>query len=88
MSTFLKTRIVRIGNSQGIRIPKLLIDQLGLGAEVQVEVQADHLIIRPVHQSRQGWDEQFQRMAKQGDDRLLDEDSLYLTQWEKNEWVW
>lgn len=88
MSTVLKTRIVRMGNSQGIRIPKLLIDQIGLGAEVQLEVQADHLIIRSARQPRQGWDEQFQNMAKRGDDRLLDEDSLYLTQWEKDEWEW
>jgi antitoxin MazE len=88
MSTVLKTRIIRIGNSQGIRIPKLVINQIGLGDEVQVEVQPDHLIIRPAGRPRQGWNEAFQAMAKQRDDRLLDSDLLPSTQWEKDEWEW
>ena len=88
MSTTLKTRLVRMGNSQGIRIPKIVIDQLGLGAEVQLEVRADRLIIRPVRTPRQGWEEQFARMAAQGDDRLLDADAPVSTAWDENEWKW
>ena len=37
----MKTRIVRIGNSQGIRIPKPLLEQTGLHDEVEVSVQDD-----------------------------------------------
>lgn len=47
MGTAIRTRIVKIGNSQGIRIPKLLLEQSGLGAEVEVNVEGDHLVIRP-----------------------------------------
>ena len=72
MSTSLRTRIIKIGNSQGIRIPKILLDQLGLGEEVELAVQEDQLVIRPIRHPRYGWDEQFRMMAEHGDDRLLD----------------
>jgi antitoxin MazE len=88
MSTVVKTRIVRMGNSQGIRIPKLLIEQAGLGEEVQVEVESDHLVIRPLRKPRQGWDEQFRRMAENGDDTLLDADAPSLTRFDEEEWEW
>lgn len=88
MATFIKTRLVKIGNSQGIRIPKPLMEQVGLTGEVEMEVQQGQLVIRPVRQARQGWDAAFQRMALQGDDRLVDAEPLVLTAWEANEWQW
>lgn len=88
MTTYIKTRIIKIGNSQGIRIPKLVLEQVGLHHEVEVEAQRGQLIIRPVALARQGWDEAFQAMAEQSDDRLLDPDPLALTEWETSEWEW
>jgi antitoxin MazE len=85
MSTTVKTHIIKIGNSQGIRIPKLLLDQVGLGGEVEIEVQGKQLVIRSSRAPRQGWDGQFQAMAAQGDDHLLDGDTLLPTQWEETE---
>jgi len=81
-----KTQIIKIGNSRGIRIPKLLIDQVGLGNEVEISVQRDHLVIRSTSHPRHGWDEQFRAMAEQGDDRLLDKATP--TQWDVSEWKW
>ena len=83
-----KTRIVKIGNSQGIRIPKLLLEQLHLSDEVELEVQQNQLIIRPARSVRQGWDEAFQKMAEQGDDQLLDQEATSLTSWDADEWEW
>jgi antitoxin MazE len=88
MSTSLRTRIIKIGNSQGIRIPKLLLDQLGWDGEVELAVQEDQLVIRPIRHPRYGWDEQFRMMAEHGDDRLLDEAAVSLTQWDADEWEW
>ena len=68
----MKTRIVRIGNSQGIRIPKLLIEQAGLSGEVEVIVRNNSLVIRAAAHPRAGWAAAFQKMAERGDDRLLD----------------
>lgn len=86
MTTLFRSRIVKIGNSHGIRIPKLLLRQVGLVGEVEVEAQADQLVIRPVKVARQNWEQAFAEMAKAGDDRLLDRDSILLTIWEANEW--
>lgn len=87
MSTMVKTRIIKIGNSQGIRIPKFLLDQTNLGDEVELEAQEGHIIIRATHSVRSGWEEQFQLMAEAGDDHLLDEE-LLLTVYDEEEWEW
>jgi antitoxin MazE len=86
MSTFLKARIVKIGNSQGIRIPKVWLEQLDLGNEVEIAVQSDQIIIRSAHRPRHDWNEQFQAMAMHGDDPLLDE--TIATRWDEEEWEW
>lgn len=89
MNTIIKSRIVKIGNSHGIRIPKLLLEQVGLTGQIEVEVQSDHLVLRPLsEQTRQGWEEQFQTMAAQGDDRLLDAEPVSVSHWDEAEWQW
>jgi antitoxin MazE len=90
MPTVVKTRIVKIGNSQGIRIPKLLLEQANLGkdTEVELELQPDQIIVRPIREVRQGWAAAFKRMAQQQDDRLLDAEVLRPTAWEADEWTW
>ncbi|MEH2006473.1 AbrB/MazE/SpoVT family DNA-binding domain-containing protein [Nostoc sp.] len=86
MGTAIRTRIVKIGNSQGIRIPKLLLEQSGIDQEVEIEIQDSQLIVRAASQSRQGWEEAFATMAKQHDDALLDDP--VTTEWEHQEWEW
>ena len=86
MGKAIRTRIVKIGNSQGVRLPKLLLEQSGIHAEVEIEVQGDYLTIRPTSRSRSGWDEAFAAMSKQHDDVLLDEAST--TDWDQFEWEW
>ncbi|MCE7987371.1 MAG: AbrB/MazE/SpoVT family DNA-binding domain-containing protein [Caldilinea sp. CFX5] len=88
MTTAVKTHIIKIGNSQGIRIPKVLLQQVGLHHEVEVEAQSGQLVIRPIAAARQGWDQAFQAMAMQSDDHLLDPEPLVLTEWETSEWEW
>jgi antitoxin MazE len=83
-----RTSIVRIGNSRGIRIPKALLDQCNLGSTVELEVQDGSLVVRPAERPRLGWDEAFRRMAAQGDDELLDRESIGQTDWDATEWEW
>jgi antitoxin MazE len=71
MSTVIKSRIVKIGNSQGIRIPKLLLEQSNLGEEVELVLQEDQIVVRPIHRVRHGWEEAFKAMSERGDDELL-----------------
>ncbi|NJR64283.1 MAG: AbrB/MazE/SpoVT family DNA-binding domain-containing protein [Leptolyngbyaceae cyanobacterium CRU_2_3] len=86
MVSGIKTRVIKIGNSQGIRIPKMLLEQLNWGEEVELEVQENQLLVKPASSARQGWQEQFRTMSEQGDDRLLD-DAPYLTAWDED-WEW
>lgn len=84
----MKARIVRIGNSQGIRIPKPLLEQTGLGTDVELEVQGAEIIIRSAERPRQGWEATFRSMAEAGDDALLDSDAATLSGWDEQEWEW
>ncbi len=84
----MKARIIRIGNSQGIRIPKPLLEQSGLGDEVELEVQPDQIIIRRAGRPRQGWTAAFQEMARQGDDALLEAEGVAGSSWDEVEWEW
>ena len=83
----MKAELIRIGNSQGIRIPKPIIEQCGFVGSVDIMVEGDALIVRPVRNVREGWNERFSAMAANGDDRLVDEDSL-ATGWDETEWQW
>jgi antitoxin MazE len=85
MSATIRTRIVKIGNSQGIRIPKLLLEQSGIYEDVEIEVAHNYLTIRPIAKSRLGWDNAFAAMADRQDDRLIDD---LNTDWDQLEWDW
>jgi antitoxin MazE len=84
----MKSKIVKIGNSQGIRIPKPLIEQLGIDQEIEILIEENRLVIVPAEHIRAGWESSFQAMARRGDDRLLDEDEAIETKWDKEEWEW
>ena len=86
--TVIKSRIIKIGNSQGLRIPKVLLEQLSLQGEVELEVQEDQLIVRPLQTPRREWAEQFRAMATHGDDQLLDDVPPSLSNWDDEEWDW
>jgi antitoxin MazE len=81
-----RTQIIKIGNSRGVRLPKLLIDQIGFDDEVDIFIQRGQLVLRPVARPRRGWNEQFQAMAKNGDDLLSDK--IVPTKWDESEWQW
>ena len=83
----MKTKIVKIGNSQGVRIPKPLIEQTGLTDEVEISIQGDTLVISVAHKPREGWGVSFQAMADDGADDLLDE-ALQTSVWDEEEWEW
>ena len=84
----MKTKIVRIGNSQGLRLPRPLLEAAGFttDAEVDVEARAGELVVRPLHGARAGWAAAFARMAAVGDDVLLD--PPVETDFDRAEWQW
>ena len=84
----MKTSVIRIGNSHGIRIPKAVLNECGLTGPVELEVRDGQLVVRRIARPRSGWDEAFRRMAEVGDDELLDRENLGQTEWDQTEWEW
>jgi len=86
MTLTVRSKVIKIGNSRGIRIPRALLEQAGLNEEVMLSVEGDKLIVQSAHSPRLGWEAQFARMAETGDDQLLGQD--IPTQWDEEEWEW
>lgn len=83
----MKTELVRIGNSRGIRIPKPIIEQCGLGETVELRVENECLVISSERQPRAGWNEAFKAAGFSKDDELLLE-STGPSQFDSKEWRW
>jgi len=82
-----KTELVRIGNSRGIRIPKPLIEQCGLESTVELSVENDRLVISPGRRLRQGWAEAFRKAGASESDELLLE-PMSASEFDRKEWTW
>ena len=83
MSTVISGRVIKIGNSQGIRIPKLLLEQSGIKDNVTIEVRDGQIAISAATGARTGWSEAF---AATADDLPLDR--VTGTAWDEEEWEW
>lgn len=82
----IKTRIIRIGNSRGVRVPKALLDQAKLPDEIALSAEPGRLIVMSARRPRQGWDEAARSMRRGGNDRLLD--AMTSTRFDNEEWEW
>jgi antitoxin MazE len=82
----MKTRIVQIGNSRGVRLPKVLLDEAQLTDEVEVNAEPGRIVIRRGSQPRAGWAAAAKKMREQDEDRLLDPPTA--TRFDEKEWQW
>jgi len=83
----MKTTLIPIGNSRGVRIPKPFIEQCGLIEQVEMDVRDCMIIIHAPRKPRTGWADAFEKMAREGDDTLPDDQSA-STCWDDAEWQW
>lgn len=81
-----KTRIVRIGNSRGIRVPKLLLEQAALPDEVELRAEPGRIVVSAASRPRSGWAAKARAMHARGDDTLLDETTA--TRFDLADWRW
>lgn len=91
----MKTQIVTIGNSQGVRIPKVLLEQLKFGKTVEFEILPEGLLLRPVPEKserapREGWDEMFKTALASGESddssEFADWNDVSLSRFDEEEW--
>jgi antitoxin MazE len=82
----MKTRLVRIGNSRGVRLPKTIIAQAGLTDEVELGVQDGAVVIARATSARSGWADAARQMRQRDEDQLLDAPTP--TRFDEKEWQW
>ena len=80
----IKTKIIQIGNSKGIRIPKHILERLNLKNQIEliIDDETQQIHIKSLNSVRKNWEEAFQKMHQFGDDELIIEDDLDLDPWE------
>jgi antitoxin MazE len=84
----MRARVVKIGNSQGIRIPKTLLEQTGIMDDVELDIEKDKIVIRPISNPRIGWESAFKAMSDNLDDTLINGDENIAHSWDEEEWQW
>lgn len=84
----MKARVVKIGNSQGIRIPKPILEQTGIMEDVELEIEKNHIIIRPISKARVGWDIAFKTMSEKNEAVWIHATENISNSWDEEEWQW
>ena len=82
----MKARIVRVGNSRGVRLPKVLIMEAGLSEEVEIRVIDGAIVISRAKRPRAGWCEAARESREREEDRLLEEPTA--THFDDEQWKW
>ena len=80
------SKIVRIGNSQGVRIPKPLLEEAGLEGRVTLRVVEEGILIERRPAAREGWEDAARQIRERGEHGLLDES--VPTAFDETEWTW
>ncbi len=83
------TTLIRIGNSQGIRIPKAVIEQARLeDKQLEFKIIDDGLLIQPVKKNREGWKEQFDKALKPQESSEAEQEWLDAPLVDEEDWEW
>tara|TARA_R110000868_G_scaffold185617_1_gene427609 strand:+ start:323 stop:568 length:246 start_codon:yes stop_codon:yes gene_type:complete len=67
----MEASIIKIGNSKGLRLNKQILEQYNITDKVELILERDRIILKPMDEPRKGWDESFKEMSERGDDNLL-----------------
>lgn len=82
----MRAKLISIGNSRGVRLPKPLIREVGLTDEVEIRVREKRIEISPVTGTRSGWAEAARLLHNRNEDASLDQSAS--THFDETEWTW
>jgi antitoxin MazE len=82
----MKAKLIQIGNSRGVRLPKPIIEEAGLADEVELLVREGAVLIRPLHAPRSGWEAAAKMLQDHKEHQLLDAETP--TRFDEEEWEW
>jgi len=78
----MRTKLIRIGNSKGVRLPRSIIEQVNLGDVLDITVRGKEIVIRPVKYTRNDWEKAAIDCHDAGDDNFRDWDSVNNDCWQ------
>ncbi len=67
----MQVSIIQIGNSKGIRLSKTLLEKYHITDKVELVLENDYILLKPINEPRKNWEESFAEMNRTGDDTLL-----------------
>lgn len=67
----METAIIKIGNSKGLRLSKTILEKYNIKDKVEIILEKDQIILKPIETPRKNWDVSFEKMNQEGDDTLL-----------------
>lgn len=82
----MKAQIIQIGNSQGIRIPKMMLEETGISGEVDLQLTPEGILIRNLNKPRGDWEAIFKKFAEADDDLQVQDRSG--ADFDRKEWQW
>lgn len=82
----MRSAVVKIGNSQGVRIPKVLLEEAGIGGAVELRAEAGRIVIEKAGDPREGWDAAFKAADIDDTGELLLGD--FPNEFDRDEWIW
>jgi virulence-associated protein VagC len=87
------TKLVSVGNSVGIRIPKAFLHSYGVGAEMELISKRGQIILKPVKKEtkpRFGWKKAFMSDLSKNKKVKNSSEKVGLTKskFDQQEWIW
>ena len=67
----METAIIKIGNSKGLRLSKTILDKYNIKDKVEIILETGQIILKPIESPRKNWEIAFEKMNKEGDDKML-----------------
>lgn len=72
----MKTKIIRIGNSKRVYLPKSYLQESGLSEEVELILRDNEIVLRNIHPERENREQNFRKMADSKDNFLMDGEKI------------
>ena len=82
----MRARLIRIGNSVGVRLAKPLLEEAGLVDDIEIRARGASIVITPLARPRAGWAEAAAQIAALRHTGLIDEP--VPTKFDEEEWEW
>lgn len=67
----MKTPVIQIGNSKGLRLSKTILKQYGIVDEVDLVLEKNQIVLKPISAPRTNWETAFEQMRQNNDDTVL-----------------